>query len=368
MRGGPGRRFGTRGFGIRGPVLVAAASIAGALVAFAVIRSLSGTPRTSVQPSGAVVTGAIPTLGSPAVASSGSPMTPATASPVPAPSATTEPPLSASPPPTPNPPTVTLVGTGDIAECDSDWDTQTAALVDAIPGTVFTLGDNAYEDGTPAEFESCYGPTWGRFLGRTRPSPGNHEYNTPGAAGYFGYFGDRAGPAGRGYYAYDDGAWRIYSLNSNCGEIGGCGPGSAQLRWLEADLASNPGRCVLAYWHHPRYSSGEHGNQAFMDPIWDALYDAGAELVLAGHDHSYERFAAMNKSGDLALGKGITSFVVGTGGRDAYEFDQVLPASQARSTGVPGVLELTLAPDGWSSRFVPIAGERFTDEAEGGCH
>lgn len=272
------------------------------------------------------------------------------------------------PPPTEPPPTVNLVGAGDIADCNSDIDTQTAALVDAIRGTVFTLGDNAYEDGTRAEFNNCYEPTWGRFKGRTRPAPGNHEYHTAGAAGYFGYFGDLAGPDGRGYYAYDRGAWRIYSLNSMCDEIGGCGPGSAELRWLLDDLAAHPSRCSLAYWHHPRYSSGEHGNNASMDAIWDALYRNGVELVLAGHDHSYERFAAVNASGNLAPGKGITSFVVGTGGREFYEFRDILPTSRAHVSGVAGVLLLTLTPEGWSSRFVAVPGGDFTDTAEGTCH
>ncbi len=263
---------------------------------------------------------------------------------------------------------MTLVGAGDIADCRSNFDSQTADLVDAIPGTVFTLGDNAYEDGKPSEFNDCYGPTWGRFKGRTSPAPGNHDYHTDGAAGYFSYFGDRAGPGGRGYYAYDRGAWRIYSLNSMCDEIDGCGAGSPELGWLTADLAAHPSRCSLAYWHHPRYSSGEHGNNPTMDEIWDALFDAGVELVLAGHDHSYERFAPMNKTGDLAPDEGITSFVVGTGGREFYEFDEILPTSRARVSGVAGVIELTLMPESWSSRFVPVPGGGFADHAQDVCH
>lgn len=272
------------------------------------------------------------------------------------------------PPATPAPETVVLVGAGDIADCGSDLDTETAALLDGIAGTVFTLGDNVYEDGTAAEFDACYHPTWGRHRDRTRPAPGNHDYNTAGASGYFGYFGDRAGPDRRGYYAYDAGAWRVYSLNSMCDDIGGCDAGSNQLQWLRDDLAANLRRCSLAYWHHPRYSSGDHGSQAFMDPIWDVLHGAGVELVLAGHDHLYERFAPMNEAGDLAPERGITSFVVGTGGRRFYEFDDILPSSRARVTGVAGVLSLTLTPEGWSSRFVPVAGEIFTDQAQGACH
>ncbi len=260
-----------------------------------------------------------------------------------------------------------LVGAGDIAVCGSDGDSQTAALLDGIGGTVFTVGDNAYEKGTPEEFANCYGPTWGRHLDRTRPSPGNHEYGTAGAAGYFGYFGARAGDPDEGYYAYDLGAWRVYSLNTNCRFVG-CGEDSAQLAWLEADLLANPKPCTVAYWHAPRYSSGRHGNDDSANALWDALYEAGAELVLAGHDHSYERFAPMNADGNLAPDRGIVSFVVGTGGRALYEFHDVLTTSRARNATTWGVLELTLAPGAWSSRFVPVAGGSFTDTATGTCH
>ena len=348
MREGPGSRIGSRG------VLLAMAGIAAIAVvalAIAVLRPAPGAPVATSQAS--ATTAATGGPGSPAPTSSGSAAAPASPSPATA---------------TPAPRPVTLVGAGDIADCNSNIDSQTAELVAAIPGTVFTLGDNAYEDGELSEFNDCYDPTWGRFKGRTRPAPGNHDYHTAGAAGYFSYFGDCAGPAGRGYYAYDRGAWRVYSLNSMCGEIGGCGAGSAQLAWLSADMAANPSRCALAYWHHPRYSSGEHGNIDSMDVIWDTLFDAGVELVLAGHDHSYERFAPMDAAGNLAQERGITSFVVGTGGREFYEFDEILPTSRARVSGVAGVIELTLLPGSWSSRFVPVPGSGFTDEAQDVCH
>ncbi|HUG31032.1 MAG TPA: metallophosphoesterase [Candidatus Limnocylindria bacterium] len=262
---------------------------------------------------------------------------------------------------------VVLVGAGDIAVCGSAGDSATAALLDHIAGTVFTLGDNAYESGTSLEFENCYDPTWGRHFDRTRPSPGNHEYRTAGATGYFGYFGQRAGDPGKGYYAYDRGAWRIYSLNSNC-EFVACGPASAQVAWLKDDMAANPHQCTLAYWHHPRYSSGRHGNDPSTDALWDALYDAGAEIVMAGHDHSYERFAPMDGGGDLAPGRGIVSFVVGTGGRDLYDFNDVLSTSRRRNATTWGVLKLTLSAGAWSSRFMPVAGKSFTDTASGTCH
>ena len=334
-----------------------------ALVAVAVIALVAIAALALRPPGGASVATGQPSLGS---------TTAPGRTPAPTPAATVEPTLAPTSAPAassmPEPASVTLVGAGDIADCDSDVDTRTAALVAAVQGTVFTLGDNAYEDGKRSEFEACYEPTWGEFRDRTRPAPGNHDYHTAGAAGYFEYFGDRAGPAGRGYYAYDSGAWRVYSLNSMCSEIGGCGPGSAELAWLQTDLAANPSRCSLAYWHHPRYSSGEHGNNASMDDIWDTLVDAGVEIVLAGHDHSYERLAPMNRAGNLAPDTGITSFVVGTGGRDFYEFDQILPASRARATGVAGVLELTLQPGSWSSRFLPVPGGTFTDRAQDVCH
>jgi Calcineurin-like phosphoesterase len=259
-----------------------------------------------------------------------------------------------------------FVGAGDIADCSSDGDSQTAAILDEVRGTVFTLGDNAYEDGTRHEFNECYGPTWGLYLDRTRPSPGNHEYQTAGAAGYFEYFGERAGPDSRGWYAFDLGAWRMYSLNSNCDVIA-CGNDSRQLAWLRDDLATHSNRCTLAYWHHPRFSSGEHGNHAFMDPIWNVLYEAGTELVLAGHDHTYERFEPMNAGGNLDPDRGITSFVVGTGGRYHHDFVNILATSAARNKSTWGVLELTLSPDGWSARFIPVAGADFTDSASGTC-
>lgn len=261
-----------------------------------------------------------------------------------------------------------LVGAGDIASCTTDGDSGTADLLDDIAGTVVVLGDSVYPNGTRGEFADCYGPTWGRFLDRTRPAPGNHEYRTKDAAGYFAYFGERAGDRDEGWYAYDLGAWRIYALNSNCTEIGGCDSRSAQVRWLKADLAVNPRACVLAYWHHPRYSSGRHGSNPAVDGLWDTLYDAGAEVVLNGHEHTYERFAPQSDAGRLDPDAGIVEFVVGTGGYTHYEFPKVLATSRVRNNTAFGVLEVTLSPGSWSARFVPVAGTAFTDEASGTCH
>jgi hypothetical protein len=260
---------------------------------------------------------------------------------------------------------VYLVGAGDIASCGMSGDSRTAALVQSLSGTVATFGDNAYESGTAAQFADCYAPTWGAFLSRTRPSAGNHDYGTAGAAGYFGYFGTRAGRVGRGYYAYDLGAWRIYVLNSNCGQVS-CAVGSAQERWLRADLAAYPHRCVLAYWHHPLFSSGVHGNTSAVRPLFQALYDAGAELVLNGHDHDYERFAPQSAWG-TATSRGIREIVVGTGGASLRSFGTVKRNSVARGIGY-GVIRLALRSDGYSWRFHPAAGSTYADSGSAYCH
>jgi hypothetical protein len=261
-----------------------------------------------------------------------------------------------------------MVGAGDIASCASDGDEQTAKLLDGLDGTVFTLGDNAYERGSPQEFRNCYDPTWGRQRSRTHPVAGNHEYGTPGAAGYFDYFGAAAGDPSEGWYAYDAGAWRVYVLNSNCDEVGGCETGSAQERWLHGDLAANPRQCVLAMWHHPLFSSGEHGNDPITRPLWQDLYDAGADLILNGHDHTYERFAPQTPSGRLDPARGIIEMVVGTGGRSHYPFPIIRDNSLVRDNTTWGVLRLVLEDGGWSFEFLPVAGGTFTDSGGGACH
>ena len=259
-----------------------------------------------------------------------------------------------------------LVGAGDIASCDRSGDSKTAALVEDIAGTVFTTGDNTYDKGTLGEFETCYDPTWGAFRNRTRPSPGNHDYETVDAIGYFTYFGSAAGDPARGYYAYDLGAWRIYSLNSNCSEVGGCDAGSPQRAWLKADLAGNPRQCVLAYWHHPRFSSGEHGNNPRVKGLWTALYQAGADVIVNGHDHDYERFAKLRPNGDRAS-HGMREFVVGTGGAERRPFGRIKAHSQARNASTFGVIKLTLRATSYEWRFVPQAGKTFTDRGSTTC-
>ena len=254
---------------------------------------------------------------------------------------------------------VVLVGAGDISRCDNNNDELTARLLDTIPGTVFTAGDNAYSNGTYTEYLNCYDPTWGRHKARTKPVPGNHEYNTSGAAGYFQYFNNI--PA---YYAYDLGSWRIYALNSEI-EVSSSSP---QITWLQADLAANPRQCVLAYWHKPRWSSGSnHGSNSGMQTLWQVLYNAGAELVINGHDHEYERFAEMNASG-AAVTQGLREIVAGTGGASLYGFGTPLSASQVRNSTTYGVLKLTLRTGGYDWQFIPVAGSTFTDSGSSNCH
>ncbi len=234
---------------------------------------------------------------------------------------------------------------------------------------MFTLGDNAYDAGSPAEFRACYDPTWGRFRDRTAfPVPGNHDYGVAGAAGYRAYFGTAAAPDGTTWYSRDVGTWHVVVLDANCDQPDvGCGPDSAQVRWLRRDLAASHARCTLALWHQPRFSSGEHGDDEATGPFWDALYAAGADLVLNGHDHDYERFAPQDPDGHADDARGLTEIVVGTGGGELRGFAELVPNSVARSHGVFGVIDLTLAPDGWSSRFHATDGS-FSDDAHGACH
>jgi hypothetical protein len=269
-----------------------------------------------------------------------------------------------------SPPGTILVGAGDIASCSSTGDEATAALLDTIPGTVFILGDNVYDNGTATEFANCYGPSWGRtaIKSRTQPVAGNHEYNTAGATGYYGYFGSAAGDPAKGYYAYDQGTWRVYVLNSNC-SIVSCSSGSTQEQWLRADLAANPRSCVVAMWHHPRYSSGSaHGSSTATQAFWQALYDNNAELVLTGHEHNYERFAPQTATGTLDTSRGLVEFVVGTGGRSHYTFGTIRATSLVRNSDTYGVLRLALSANSYSFDFIPVAGQTFTDSGTGACH
>jgi len=262
-----------------------------------------------------------------------------------------------------------LVGAGDIADCKALAPAaKTANLLEHIDGTVFTLGDNAYESGTAREFADCYGPTWGRFKARTRPVVGNHEYRTAFANGYYDYFGPAAGDPTKGYYSYDLGAWHILVVNSNCAQVGGCKAGSPEEQWVRADIAAHPAPCTMAMWHHPRYSSGEHGDDKSMRDIWQALYEGGAEVVLSGHDHDYERFSPQDADSKPDPARGIRQFVAGTGGRDLYPWEHKDPDSEVKNNKSFGVLKLTLHPDGYDWEFVPIEGETFRDSGTAKCH
>jgi acid phosphatase type 7 len=252
------------------------------------------------------------------------------------------------------PAATTLLAAGDIASCSSDGDQATARLVAATPGTVAVLGDSVYEHGASWELARCYSPTWGRFRDRTRAALGNHEYGTSGAAPSKAYF--RLPPTG--WYSYRLGTWRVVVLNSNCSQVGGCGEGSPQWRWLRAELRAKPARCTLSYWHHPRWSSGLHGSDTTMADLWTLLAEARADVVLAGHDHHYERFAPID---------GIRSFVVGTGGRSHYPVIRRIARSEVVNWTTYGVLRLTLGRGGFSWRFLPVAGRSFTDSGRGRC-
>lgn len=265
-------------------------------------------------------------------------------------------------PPTPPPPAgpEVFVGAGDIALCGGNHEA-TARQLDAIGGTVFTLGDNAYMVGSRDEFRNCYDPSWGRHKGRTRPVAGNHDYGTPNASAYYDYFGASAGPPGVGYYSFELGAWHIIALNSNVPT----GAGSAQAAWLRADLAASSARCTAAMWHHPLFTSGPNGNNDYMRDLYRVLYEADADLVLVAHDHLYERFAPQDPEGRLDAARGMRQFVVGTGGVPLYDVQAVKPNSEVRIKA-HGVMKLTLFADRYDWEFVPVSGA--SDSGTTQCH
>jgi hypothetical protein len=262
-----------------------------------------------------------------------------------------------------------IVAVGDIASCSSTADEATANLVGGIKGsTVLTLGDEAYPDGTPEEFDQCYKPAWGRFEDRTKPVPGNHEYNTKEAKGYFDYFGKAAGEPSKGYYSYDLYGWHIVALNSNCEEVG-CTATSPQVRWLEADLAKHARTCTLAYFHYPLFSSGKYRPGIHeVKPLWEALYAADADVVLNGHDHNYQRFAPQDPDGKADPKRGIREFVVGTGGKSLYPIGEPIANSEVDNDETYGVLKLTPHQKSYEWRFLPVEGETFTDSGSARCH
>jgi Calcineurin-like phosphoesterase len=262
---------------------------------------------------------------------------------------------------------VNLIGAGDIAWCFNNGDEATAKLLDTLRGTVFTTGDNVYPDGTASQYANCYDPTWGRHKARSRPSPGNHDYLTSGAVAYYLYFGSRAGPTGRGYYSYTLGSWHVVSLNTNVSMA----PGSPQHTWLKSDLDVSAAQCTLAYWHAPLFSSGTQvGGSTASKPLWNLLYWAGADVIVSGHEHNYERFARQTPQGVIDRSYGLREFVVGTGGKTLSNAARSprLPNSQVFNGTTWGVLVLRLGEGGYRWRFVPVAGRSFTDAGRTACH
>lgn len=271
--------------------------------------------------------------------------------------------------------TVTVAAAGDIA-CEPGsqpslracQQAATAKLVEAMnPDAVLAVGDLQYPNGLLGSFVKAYDASWGAFKYITYPVPGNHEYYSR-AGGYFDYWGGRVGRPGEGWYSFDLGTWHILALNSNCPYVGGCGEGSPEVRWIEKDLAAHPSTCALAYFHHPRFSSGPHGDDERMAPIWRTLQAGGVDVILSGHDHDYERFALQDADGRLDRGSGIREFVVGTGGAPQYFVLWRRPHSQALEVGTFGVLKLTLRPSAYDWSFVPIAGSDYQDSGSQACH
>lgn len=275
-----------------------------------------------------------------------------------------------------------LIGTGDIAVCGTSGDEETAKLVDSVlradsaakvHDEVFTLGDNAYPSGSARDYALCFAPSWGDssrlIMKNIRPAPGNHEHLTNGAAPYYQYFGSRAGSPSKGYYSYDVGAWHAIVLNSEIVVNSAFTPADrlAQEQWLAQDLKAHNQKCTLAYWHHPRFSSGWHGSDPLLAPFWAILYDGGADLVLNGHDHDYERFLPQTPAGTVDSVKGITEIIVGTGGGDLRGYGKIVPNSATRIQGHFGVLKLTIGAAEWRSAFLDVNG-RVWDQAGGVCH
>ncbi|MEP7377975.1 MAG: PKD domain-containing protein [Chloroflexota bacterium] len=263
----------------------------------------------------------------------------------------------------------TFTGAGDIAGCGTAGDEATAQLLDNVTGWVWTSGDNVYDNGALNEFRQCYQPSWGRHWARTFPTIGNHEYNTPGAAGYFDYFGAIAGDRDKGYYSFQLGSWLVLVLNSECSYVGGCYAGSAQEQWLRVQLASHTNTCTLAIWHEPLFTSGtSHTPSEYVRPLFKALYEGSADLVLTGHTHNYERFAPQTYLGALDTVRGIRQFVVGTGGESHASMGTPTANSEVRNDDSYGVLKLTLRSAAYDWQWMPQAGKTFTDTGSKACH
>lgn len=281
-------------------------------------------------------------------------------------------PVASGSAPTPTP--AILIGAGDVAECPTRGDEATADLLDQVVGehpeaVVFTTGDNVYPGGAYDEFIECYEPSWGRHKERTRPAVGNHEFKQTKAGGYHRYWGERGGPFDEYFYSYDVGGWHVVVLNSECHRVG-CefdSDDGTQVEWLAADLEASAAECTIAIWHHPRWSSGRYGSTAEYQTFWEVLYEAGAEIVLNGHEHLYERFAPLRPDGTIDRERGIRQFTVGTGGANLRGFEEIEATSRVRGSE-HGVLKLTLHAEGYEWEFLAVDGATFTDAGTGSCH
>lgn len=315
---------------------------------------------------------------------------PTTPTPTPDPALPTNTPTPTSTPtptliPTPTPiggtvPMIVAAGdmVADLSKTPSSKHKEVSDLIVSInPDAVLALGDVQYESGEYANFINYYDPTWGRFVDKTYPAVGNHEYITAGAAGYFDYYTQKFGGEGntaarpgarsQGYYSFDIGTWHLISLNTQCSNAGGCSVGSPQEKWLRADLAAHSNMCTLAFWHIPLYSSGGRANSNSKS-LWQALYDYNADVVLTGHDHTYERFAPQDANANLDVAHGIREFVVGTGGKNHTSFTKNASNSEVKDKTSFGVVKLTLQPTSYDWEFVPISGNTFTDSGSTPCH
>jgi hypothetical protein len=255
-----------------------------------------------------------------------------------------------------------FVGAGDIAACGRLEHESTARLLDRIPGTVFTAGDNVYPAGSASNYSQCYGPAWGRHLWRTLATVGNHDFYGDGGASYYAYFGTAAGPAGLGYFSHTLGAWHVVMLNSMVPSQAG----TPQYEWLRQDLAASRAACTIAVWHHPLFSSGQNGNSAFMRDVWTLMVQSGVDVVVNGHEHVYDRFGPQDANG-RANPRGIRQFTVGTGGYALYNLGQTQANSEVFENRTHGVLKLTLKNGSYDWEFVPIDGQTFRDAGSGSC-
>ncbi len=348
-------------------VIVAAVAMVTLAVALVVIGRPAGGPSASSAPPSLAVVGTHP------ASTPASPVwqrTPGTSAAAPTDSPDVASPTASAASPVASPAAVIdLVAVGDIGRCDATGDDDTGALVAGLPGVVATLGDTAYPAGTAQQLRDCFGGGWATVKDRIRFAvTGNHDDMTDAGAPLRDYLGAAAARDGHTYFSEDLGAWHVVVLDADCDIVkGGCGADSPQVRWLRDDLAASGARCTLGLWHQPRFSSGQHGDDAAVGPFWDALHAAGADLVLNGHDHDYERLAPQDPSGNVDAARGITEIVVGTGGGDLRDFKAIERNSVARVSGTYGVLALTLSDGSWSYRFVGTK-PGFTDQGTGACH